>query len=81
MTIVPEPDEFGGMTTRDLVVRLLTKFEGITEAIADLKERVTDLERNSDTQKGMVTGAKFLFDILRTLPVAALAFIFGKEGL
>ncbi len=47
--------------------------------IRDLKDRVTDLERQADRQSGFWAGANWLRSMIMTLPAGALAWWLGKS--
>lgn len=74
---------------RDILIQLLTKFENmerefrefrgeVNMELKDLKDRVTELERSSDRQKGFLSGVDWLRGALISLPPSAVAFFLGK---
>lgn len=76
---------------RDLLVTLLTKFESmerefrefrgeVNSELKELKDRVTDLERQQDRQRGFLSGVDWLRSALVSLPPAAIAFFLGKSA-
>lgn len=78
-------------SNRDLLVTLLTKFENmerefrefrseVNSELKELKDRVTDLERQQDRQRGFLSGVDWLRSALVSLPPAAIAFFLGKSA-
>lgn len=78
-------------SNRDLLVTLLTKFENmerefrefrgeVNSELKELKDRVTDLERQQDRQRGFLSGVDWLRSALVSLPPAAVAFFLGKSA-
>lgn len=76
---------------RDLLVTLLTKFENmerefrefrgeVNSELKELKDRVTDLERQQDRQRGFLSGVDWLRSALVSLPPTAVAFFLGKSA-
>jgi hypothetical protein len=74
---------------RDILIQLLTKFENMErefrefrsemkDELESLKERVTELERISDRQRGFLSGVDWLRGALISLPPSAVAFFLGK---
>jgi len=74
---------------RDILIQLLTKFENMErefrefrsemkDELESLKERVTELERSSDRQRGFLSGVDWLRGALISLPPSAVAFFLGK---
>lgn len=47
--------------------------------ISELKNRVTKLEDVESERRGQIKGAKWLMEVLKMLPVAAVAALLGKE--
>lgn len=75
---------------RDILIQLLTKFENmerefrefrgeVNGELKELKDRVTDLERQQDRQRGFLSGVDWLRSALVSLPPAAVAFFLGKS--
>lgn len=82
--------DLSSYSDRDLIVRLVTQFEAmerefrefrgeVNSELKDLKERVTDLERIQDRQRGFLSGVDWLRSALVSLPPAAIAFFLGKS--
>lgn len=76
---------------RDILIQLLTKFENmerefrefrgeVNSELKELKDRVTDLERQQDRQRGFLSGVDWLRSALVSLPPAAIAFFLGKSA-
>lgn len=76
---------------RDILIQLLTKFENMEREfrefrgevygeLKELKDRVTDLERQQDRQRGFLSGVDWLRSALVSLPPAAIAFFLGKSA-
>ena len=76
---------------RDILIQLLTKFENmerefrefrseVNSELKELKDRVTDLERQQDRQRGFLSGVDWLRSALVSLPPAAVAFFLGKSA-
>lgn len=76
---------------RDILVRLLTMFENmerefrefrgeVNTELKDLKDRVTELERISDRQRGFLSGVDWLRGALISMPPAVVAFFLGREA-
>lgn len=74
---------------RDILIQLLTKFENMErefrefrsemkDELESLKERVTELERISDRQRGFLSGVDWLRGALISLPPSVVAFFLGK---
>ena len=72
-----QPDE-RQYSDHDLLIVIAERTRTWGERFEKLEKRVTDLERNEDTQKGFFTGAKFLWGFLTALPVGMLAYLIGE---
>ena len=59
--------------------RIEAKIDTQAADIAELKVRVTRLEDAESEWRGQVKGAKWVIEVLKMLPVAAVAAILGKE--
>ena len=59
--------------------RVETKIDIVLTDIVELKHRVTLLEDAESERRGQVKGAKWVIEVLKMLPVAAVAAILGKE--
>lgn len=80
--------DLSNFSDRDLLVILLTRFDNLErefrefktemkDELALLADRVTDLERASDTQKGFFRGMGFVRQVVVSLPPA---LILGAAG-
>ncbi len=80
--------DLSNFSDRDLLVILLTRFDNLErefrefktemkDELAQLADRVTNLERVSDTQKGFFRGMDFVRQMVASLPPAA---ILGAAG-
>lgn len=61
----------------DLLIRIETKLDIMMTDYGQLKDRVTALERSSDKQSGFISGGKFLWSLMTSIPVGVVAFILG----
>jgi len=59
--------------------RVETKIDIVLTDIVELKHRVTLLEDAESERRGQIKGAKWVIEVLKMLPVAAVAAILGKE--
>lgn len=76
--------DINNFTDRDILIRLDTKVEEFSGKFADIhgelanvKERLTELERAEDRRSGIFDGVKLLWGLLASLPVGTIAYLIG----
>ena len=83
--------DLSSFSERDILVRLDTRFETLEREfrefrnetkshLDELSQRVTELERISDRQRGFLSGVDWLRGALISMPPAVVAFFLGREA-
>jgi len=83
--------DLSSFSERDILVRLDTRFETLEREfrefrnetkshLDELSQRVTELERTSDRQRGFLSGVDWLRGALISMPPAVVAFFLGREA-
>ena len=83
--------DLSSFSERDILVRLDTRFETLEREfrefrnetkshLDELSQRVTELERTSDRQRGFLSGVDWLRGALISMPPALVPFFLGREA-
>ena len=68
----------------DLLIRIDTKLDIFVRQtaadITDIKERVTELEREADQRRGFFRGANWLWSFIGALPPTLILLVYGAKG-
>lgn len=65
---------------RDLLIAIFERVETLRTDVSDLKTRMAAQEAKSNKSDGFISGGKFFWALIMSLPAGVGAYLFGASG-